>query len=133
MHPDHGDRVVRTRLSQIHVGVENLIPADEFGTPVQLIQEQIGLGIPAAVAVDDMHLVGTAVEESRYHGVHVSGQIRPSDGVTLRMAEAERVRIGLTGEPLHVVIDEHPKDAIRIGGRVLERPRFARRRRVTRA
>ena len=123
--PTTATRVVPARLHQIDIRVEDLIATDQPGTLVELVEEQVRLGVPTPMPVNDVHLIGTTIEETGDDRIHVTREVGPPDGVPLRVTEAKRVRVGLAREPLHVVIHQDTRYTVRVSGRVFQRSRLA--------
>jgi len=63
VHPDDGHRVDLLRFREIEVGVIRLVADDLSRTGVEQIRAQVGLRIPAPVAVRDENLGGSPGEE----------------------------------------------------------------------
>ncbi len=120
MHSHDGDGVVDPGLDEIDVLAKWLVAEDHLRPCVETIEQKVGLRISAPVAIDHVHLIGTAGKESRDDGVHVENQVLSALGVTVLVIEFEGLRIVLTAQTLHVVKHENSKDPIRVGGGRLE-------------
>src|SRR5438309_2712199 len=106
VHGHGSNRVVLVRFREIDIWIEGLVTEDLLRARVQEFAADVGLGIAAAMGVDDVHVCGASGEEAIDDRIEVGREQFLSLGILLGMAEEERAPVVLSGETLHVMVDE---------------------------